>query len=150
MDILRRRGRDRGSLAFTTGLWILAGGVVVVSLGFPFEARIAPLIFGGAAFVLLTVVLVKEVRADSPADQDVADTGELVALLWVAGCIIALLVLGFVIGLSLAMLVMLRVHLKEPWRQTIILTAAVMLLTWGVFGRLLDVALYQGALGLAV
>ena len=163
-----------GSLAFTGLLWLLTGYLALEALSFPFEARLAPLLFGGIGFALLTYLLGRDAirlragpvatsRADVDEPRAASSTGsemlrreessdssrdEAIALAWVIGSVFVVLVFGFVIGMTISMLAIVRLFARERLATAVALTVGVMAILWVVFGELLNVALFPGLLGI--
>lgn len=169
MDGDQRTEVTIGSLAFMGFLWLLTGYLAVEALSFSFEARVAPLLFGGLGFILLTYLLVRDsmrflaswsaVRqakaGRAPAEsappglaEGPTAVDEAIAIAWIVGSVILLLVFGFVVGMTVAMFLIVRVYAHERVRTAVGLTAGVMAVTYFVFGQLLNTSLYAGLLEL--
>jgi len=187
--------RDLGSLVFTAFLWLVACGVLIGALGFRYPANLAPVMLGGAAVALLSVLLIREIarfiRGNRPADSvpatpevapppvvrsdlspefaqtssehaiDAATSPGLVgtilpdtdpaaaqhekaALLWTIGSIGLLLMLGFLVGMTVAMLGLLRVYGRESWLMSVVATTFVMVTLYVAFGVFLRIAFFPG------
>lgn len=173
--------------------------MVVEATGFRYPANVSPLVLGGAALVLLTIVLIRDGRAyrrgtaavlttDAEAAQieeavlaqgatpqqaaeetaekirriDAAEAERMAAayshqvldpqearherqaLGWVLISIVLLLLLGFLIGVTIAMVGMLRFYARERWVPTIVTTTAVMVTLYVAFGMVLGVDFFPG------
>lgn len=169
-----RRRWSRGELAFTGLLWLVAGFVFSGAFAFRYPANVAPLLLGGSAFFLLSWLLLSELyrgwRAGrstaepamptaatvAPTDVDVqpaaiapgaaldAERHELAALLWTMATIGLLLALGFLAGVTIALVGLFRLHGRESWPATIIATAVVMASLYIAFGIFLRVPFFPG------
>ncbi|TDE00687.1 tripartite tricarboxylate transporter TctB family protein [Jiangella asiatica] len=151
MDTGQKTDPSIGSLAFTVVLWLLAGYIFTGAFDFAYPANVAPTIIGGCAFALMTGLLVREVvRLLRRRPRPGADRGhrhEAVTLGWVAGSIGLLFLLGFLAGMSLAMVALLRGYSRESWPTTVAVTAGVMVTVYLAFAVGLDVPVFGGLLG---
>lgn len=165
-----RGATSAGSIGFTVILWLLALVVVFGALSFSYPAKVAPLLLGGTAAALLTWLVTRDAvrfvrhrrgggpagdgrsRLDADATEPAVAPGgrhlEVMAIAWTLGSIALLVLLGFVVGMTIAMLGLLRVYAREGWVATIVTTAAVMLSLYVAFGVVLNVGLFPGVLGL--
>lgn len=147
-----------GEIAFTTLLWIVAAGILLGGIGFPYPANLAPLLLGGVAVTLLTWQLgigilhrLRPTAATAAATTDPAPATsradhrhERLALAWTGGSVIALVLLGFLIGMSLAMVGLLRVYGRESWGVALVTTAGVIASLYVAFGVVLGVPFFPG------
>lgn len=162
-----------GSVGFTAILWLVAAFFVMGAFGFGYPANVAPLLLGGTAFALLSALLFTELRrvwrwrqqttetTETPAPTpetaasatpsgagESAAAIERLALAWMVGSVVLLVLLGFLVGVTLAMLGLLRVYGREPWIPTIVTTVGVIASLYVAFGVVLGVPFYPGVLGL--
>lgn len=156
MDTENGPARSAGSMAFTVLLWLLAGYILAGAFGFTYPANVAPLILGGIAFTLMSGLLVRELtllfRA-RPGERDRASeergrVGDIAPLACVLASAVVVILLGFLVGMSAAMVGVLRLYARERWATTFVLTAGVMLALYVAFGILLNVGFYPGMFGL--
>ena len=161
-----------GSTLVALFLFVLSGYMTFQALSFPFRPRLAPLTFSGLTFLLAIAVLVAEARdylqrkrpptqtelrqedeatTDTETRLGAADEfmskSELLAFGWVAVLIASFFLFGFVVGMSLFMVVMMRIYGRETWRLSLTVTAGVMAVLYVMFVRVLDVRVYPGLLG---
>lgn len=167
MDGEQRAEVTVGSLAFTAILWLLAGYLAFGAISFSFEARIAPLLFGGVGFVFLTYLLIRDLtrflgrgadqraasRSVTASSESVPEDAtpvadEVSALVWTIGAVVLLVVFGFVIGMSVAVFAIVWVYARERVGTAVALTVGVMGVLYFVFGQLLNTSLYPGLLEL--
>ncbi len=71
---------------------------------------------------------------------------EAVAFGWLAAILAAFFLLGFLVGMPLFMLALMRVYGRESWRLSIAVTAGVMLVVYVLFVQVLSVPVYPGIL----
>lgn len=165
MDGDQRSEVTVGSLVFTGILWLLSGYIALGALSFTFEARVAPLLFGGLGFLLLSFLLIRDgvrmwssKKLDGQSDTATRSIGqggageelavdEVAAIGWVLANVLVLLVLGFVVGMALATFATVRVYAGERTVTAFALTAGVMGVLYFVFGQVLNTPLYPGLLG---
>lgn len=84
---------------------------------------------------------------DSSAGPDQGLTrSEAVAFGWLAAIVAAFFLLGFMVGMPLFMLALMRIYGRESWRLSIAVTAGVMLAVYILFVQVLDVPVYPGIL----
>lgn len=81
-----------------------------------------------------------------PDTDPAAAQHEKAALLWTIGSIGLLLLLGFLVGMTVAMLGLLRVYARESWLTSILVTTLVMVTLYVAFGVLLRIAFFPGVL----
>lgn len=151
---------------------LASGYMAYRSLSFPFRPRLAPLAFATITFLLSLAVLVGElldvrrfrretrgeiVPSAEVVSEDVARTvgtaearfsrRELMAFGWLAVLVVSFFVLGFLLGMTVFMLVMMRVYGREKWGLSIAVTAGVMAAIYVLFIRILGVRVYTGLVG---
>lgn len=151
---------------------LVSGYMAYRSLSFPFRPRLAPLAFSSVTFVLAIGVLVaelldirrfrREARGEVVASadvvpEDVAETvgsaearvsgRELMAFGWLAVLVVSFFVLGFLVGMTVFMLAMMRIYGREKWGISLTATAGVMAAIYFLFIRILGVRVYTGMVG---
>lgn len=142
--------------------------VLYESMGYPIlRMRFSPVLFGGLTGIVAVTILIAEVRAfrvsrarmanpevsDLPApsedltaeDPDLYFSGrEAQAVGWFLALVAAFLVLGFTVGMTLFIVVFLKVYGREPWPITVALTVGTMGLIYLLFIEFLGVRVFQG------
>ena len=182
MSDRRPRTPTAGELLFVGLLWLVAGYVAVGGLGFRYPANVAPALLGGAAFVLLSWLIVGYMRgalaarrspvaspsSASPLDGtlqaqvevEVETAGELAppaaeasddahepaVLAWILATAAALVLLGFLVGVTVALIGLFRVHGRESWPVTLLATLLVQATLFIAFGIFLRVPFFPGLL----
>ncbi len=86
-------------------------------------------------------------RAGSVA-VPVSRRDEAAALVWGSASIVAMILFGFLIGMSVAMVTLMKVYARERWPISLIVTGSVLVTLYVFFGRILNVAFYPGLLDL--
>lgn len=160
-----------GPTILATLLCLVTGYMAMEALSFSLRPRLAPLLFSSVTFVLALAVLVAEVTdyrrtrrsrrlaaaarqtpdADGEGRLGVATArltrGELIAFAWFGVLVAAFFFLGFVVGMSAFMVLLMRLYGRESWVLTIGVTSGVMLAVYVMFVRVLGVQVYPGLLG---
>lgn len=151
---------------------LVSGYMAYKSLSFPFRPRLAPLAFASITFVLASITIVAELvdirrfrreargeiaKAEDVVSEEVAETvgaaeattsgRELMAFGWLGALVVAFFVLGFLAGMTVFMLVMMRVYGGEKWGVSLAVTAGVMTAIYVLFIRILGVQVYTGMVG---
>lgn len=142
------------------------------SLSFPFRPRLAPLAFASITFLLSVGVVVAELldvrrfRREARGEvvptaevvpEDVAKTvgsaevrttrREVMAFGWLATLVVSFFVFGFILGMTVFMLLMMRVYGGEKWGLSITVTGGVMAAIYVLFIKFLGVRVYTGMFG---
>lgn len=140
-------------LAFTLLLWLMVGYVVLGAREFPYPANVTPLAFGGAALCILTVLAVREVRglrawrAGQGAGAGVAGAdsrNEIASIACVVAAAGLVLLLGFLVGMTLALVGVGRFYARERWLVATAVAVGVIGILYLAFGQVLGVPLYPG------
>jgi Kef-type K+ transport system membrane component KefB len=151
---------------------LVSGYMAYRSLAFPFRPRLAPLAFSLVTFLLAVGVIVAElldirrfqreargeiVASTDVVPEDIAQTvgtaearvsrRELMAFGWFAVLALCFFVLGFLVGMTVFMLAMMRIYGRERWGTILIVTAGVMAVIYVLFIRVLGVRVYTGMIG---
>lgn len=143
--------KRHGSAIFAAAITAILGGLSLMALGLSPEARLVPLIIGIPATIMGFITVRNELAAGSRAtDSDAATPldrkAERLAIAWIAGFWLAVLLFGFIVGAP----VFTAVYLAVALRQGVLATAAggigCLLLTEGLFVRLLGIPLFNGLL----
>lgn len=164
-DARRRPAIGPSVLALVIAL--VSGYMSYRALGFPFRPRLAPLAFASITFLLSSAVLVAElldvrrfrregrtVREVATADDVPLGTAderttrrEWMAFAWLAALVASFFLLGFLLGMTVFMLAMMRLYGRERWGLSVAVTVGVMACIYLLFIRVLGVRVYTGALG---
>lgn len=162
-----------GPALLATIITVVSGYMAWKALSFPFRPRLGPLAFAGLTCVLAVSVLVVElldirrlrkgadIEPESP-DEDLAPARsrpttsatavltrpEVVAFGWLAVLVTAFFLLGFMVGMTAFMVLMMKVYGRERWPVTLLVTGIVMASTYVLFVRVLGVRVYEGLVNL--
>src|SRR5262245_37046029 len=128
---------------------VLAGYGVVVAIAWPWKAALFPLVIGIPLFCLAAAEALWTLVGSAPEQGGEAkdfqlsigqDTPRrtLLAAGWILAFFAAIVLLGFPIAVPLFVFLYLRLQGREGWRVSIVMTAAV----WGVFYGLFDLMLH--------
>jgi TctA family transporter len=151
---------SRASLAFTTVIVAALAAALWESRDFGFRAGLFPWAIGFPVAVLALVLLALQLAGREPraqglegaatgaADVPPAEAARRTAaiLLWIAGYLAAIWLLGFTLGGTLATFLLLKLGGREPWPITLALTAGAGAFVYGVFVRALHVPFPPGQL----
>lgn len=152
-------------------LGILGTSAYMINASFAFSrpaARLAPITFATATLALAVVVLLAEIKdlrvvaagrrgvaseARPVTDDDflgAADArmtaAEFRAFGWLGFAFLSFYFLGFLVGMAIFMVVMMRINGKETWLSTLTVAGTVMVVVHTAFIRFLGVRVYPGRL----
>jgi len=128
--------------------------IIILSLGYSYEAKLFPLLICVPVAVLLVGQILREVRAKVkeeavPGEKKIATKGALAKALappaWIAGLLLSLYLLGYLVGTPLFTLLYLKLH-GEKWLLTVIVVLAIIAVVYGGFTLGLKIPLYKGLL----
>ena len=139
---------NKASLALSVGIMIVSGYGVIAATAWPWKAALFPLVIGIPLFCLaaaeaLWVFFGKEAARTEAKDFQLT-TGKdsmrrtAIAFGWMLAFFAAIVLLGFHIAVPLFMLLYLKIQGREGWVVSIVLTAAV----WGIFYGLFESLLH--------
>jgi putative tricarboxylic transport membrane protein len=137
------------SLALSVLIMIMSGYGVIAATAWPWKAALFPLVIGIPLFCLAASEALWTLFGSPPAEAGEAkdfqlsigkDTGRrtLVATGWILGFFAAIVLLGFPIAVPLFVFLFLKLQGREGWVLSIVMTAVV----WGVFYGLFDLLLH--------
>jgi Tripartite tricarboxylate transporter TctB family len=140
---------NRASLILALAIAALSGWAIFSAFAWPLKAKLFPLVI---SIPLLCLALAEVVwvllgssgtaAADFKLSQEhppeVARRRTLVAVAWIAGFFVLILLLGFLIAVPLLVFAYLRVQGKESW----LFSAAFTLVLWAAFYGLFDQLLH--------
>ena len=128
-----------------TFLLIFSSAVIVAKLNYPPTAAAMPLLVGGCGAALSLLQLITELRASRRATEDQIDLRKDIPIyLWVWSFVIAIVAFGFVMAAPVMLFIYLRFRSRESWWLSLLLSAAVLALLYGVFQIVLGVPLFDG------
>ena len=135
----------KASLGLSILVMLVAGYAVYAATAWPAKAALFPLAIGIPLFSLAAVEFLWSVfgrAAEKPVEDDPVLEGAgsrmLVATGWMLGFLAAIVLLGFPIAVPLFVFLYLKLQGGEGWVISIVITAAV----WGVFYGLFDALLH--------
>ena len=127
----------KASLALAIGIMLAAGYAVFAAKGWQWKAALFPLAIGIPLFFLAAIELAWTL-AGKEVPEEPAQKSSALPWAWMIAFLALIVLLGFPIAVALFVLVYLKVQGKEGWVFSIVLTAAV----WGVFYGLFDLMLH--------
>jgi hypothetical protein len=146
---------NRASLGLAIVVMVVSGLGICSALAWPLKAKLFPLVIGIPLFCLalaeaLRVLLAKdheeEFRLSPDQPNDVALRRTLIAAGWAIGFFVAIVLLGFQVAVPVLVLAYIRLQGKESWLFTIVFTAGVWAVFYGLFDRLLHLPFPAGLL----
>jgi hypothetical protein len=137
------------SLALSVLIMIMSGYGVIVATAWPWKAALFPLVIGIPLFCLAAAEALWTLFGSAPAQEGAAKDFQLsigkdtvrrtaVGFAWILGFFAAIVLLGFPIAVPLFVFLYLKLQGREGWVLSIVMTAAV----WGVFYGLFDLLLH--------
>ena len=133
------------SIGLSVVIMLVAGYAVFAATAWPWKAALFPLAIGVPLFCLATAELLwsffgeaKGEAVEGDPELEGATRRMLVAAAWMVGFLAAIVLLGFPIAVPLFLLLYLRLQGGEGWITSIVITAIV----WGVFYGLFDALLH--------
>ncbi len=142
-------------ILFSSVVLVILTVMTVATMGYPPKARLFPLILLVITEGLVVIHLIKEIWGKTKHQADAVEEGKgeekidwalyLRAPAWIAGFMLAIYFLGYLIGASLFSFLYLKVH-GEKWVTTIGFTLGVLALIYGGFEIALKTPLYGGLL----
>jgi len=147
------------NIIFALFILAVAGIVIVVSLDYPYDAKLFPLMVSLGVSVLIVMIIVKETlaRARQGKMSGGKDVGSkevgskevaykfLSPFVWIVSLLLAIYLIGFQVGVPLFCLLYFKVH-RQPWLLSISLTALIGAIIYGVFIICLEIPFYKGIL----
>lgn len=141
-----RRSWDTVTVATTVAI------LFAMSLSLGRTAGWIPRIVLAITFALVVVQLVVEYREIGPAHggsqparlRPMRPTGPVVVVLWIAGLMLAVLLLGTIVGSVAFCLAYQRWHAHESWRTSVVIATVLGVFVKIIFGQLLHAQLHAG------
>ncbi len=151
--------RYSGKHLMDVALIVIAGGVVITAVKWPFKTAFFPVIvgvflfFGATADLLLNLfgkgeTASKQGAADFQLSEDIdpalATRRTLLAFAWIIGFFLLILFFGFLIAVPLMVFLFLKVQARERWGITLFLTGSALVFFLGLFVWILDTPFSAG------
>jgi hypothetical protein len=149
---------NRASLILALAIAALSGWAIFSALAWPWKAKLFPLVIG----IPLLCLALAEVRgvllgstsgaaaADFKLSQEhppeVARRRTAIAVTWIGGFFVLILLLGFLIAVPLLVFAYLRLQGRESWLFSAAFTLAVWAAFYGLFDQLLHLPFPAGLL----
>ena len=138
----------KASLALSGLIMLAAGYGVIAATAWPMKAALFPLVIGVPLFCLAAAEALWTLFGSPPEAGEAKDfqlfvgtetaRRTLVASAWILAFFAAIVLLGFPVAVPLFVFLYLRLKGRESWVVSIVMTAAV----WGVFYGLFDLLLH--------
>ena len=133
---------ERASLALALGVMALSGWAALSALAWPLKAALFPLVISVPLFCLAAAELAWGLLGRRGAAEEsplaVAPRKTALAVGWILGFFAAIVLLGFPIAVALFVFVYLKFQGRESWLFSIVFTAVV----WGIFYGLFEYLLH--------
>ncbi len=144
------------STLFTGSFLLFFLVLLVISLHYPAEVRLFPWLFIIPGIILGVLQILKETRAEEEGQEELKfgawlrliknpEQGYLAALLWIAGLLLSLYLVGFVLAIPIFTILYLRTH-GESWLFSLTLTVLGWGILFAVFALGLKMTFYKGLL----
>jgi hypothetical protein len=128
---------------------LMSGYGVIAATAWPWKAALFPLVIGIPLFCLAAAEALWTLFGSAPAQEGEAKDFQLsigkdtarrtaVGFAWILGFFAAIVLLGFPIAVPLFVFLYLKLQGRESWVVSVVMTAAV----WGVFYGLFDLLLH--------
>ena len=141
----------KAALGLSIVVMLVAGYAIYAATAWPWKAALFPLAIGIPLFALAAVEFLWSIfdkAAETPVEGDPALEGAgqrmRVAAGWMLGFLAAIVLLGFPIAVPLFVFLYLKLQGGEGWVMSIVVTAAVWGVFYGLFDALLHLPLPQG------
>jgi hypothetical protein len=141
----------RASLILAIGVMLLAGYGIYAATAWPWKAALFPLAIGIPLFCLAAVEALwayfgREGAETAAADLQITPPGRStwIALAWMLAFFAAIVLIGFPYAVPLFVLLYLRFQGGEPWLLSIIITAVVAAVFYGLFDAALHLPFPPG------
>jgi len=144
----------RSSTIFALILLAILGIIFVMSLGYPHDARLFPLIIGIPTGALTLALIIREVQAKTGPEDILQRTkvakkdvlrNLLTAPAWIAALLLMIYLVGFLAGLPLFTFLYLKLH-RQGWLLSIIVPTVMVAVIYGGFVMGLKMQLHEGLL----
>jgi hypothetical protein len=149
---------NRASLILALAIAALSGWAIFSALAWPWKAKLFPLVIGIPLLCLALAevlwVLLGSTSGAAAADfqhsqehpPEVARRRTAIAVTWIGGFFVLILLLGFLIAVPLLVFAYLRLQGRESWLFSAAFTLAVWAAFYGLFDQLLHLPFPAGLL----
>jgi hypothetical protein len=152
---MKLSGRAWMSLA----IMFAAVGIIISAVRWPFRAALFPMVVGIPLFILSTTQFVKsaflggkghikeatvDFKLSEMEDKALETKRTINILLWILGFFFMVLLIGFPIAVPLFMFLYMKLHGKEKWGTSLILTFVAWASFYGLFVKFCDVPFMEG------
>ena len=150
--------RNRASLILSVFLMLVSGAAVYFALDWPIKAKLFPLVIAIPVFCLSALevawTLLKPESEGAEMEFQLSDQGKdggaarrtLIAVAWMAGFFLAIVLIGFQAAIPLLVLAYLRLQGRESWGLSIVFALSVWAVVYLVFDWLLHLPFPAGLL----
>lgn len=140
----------RSCTIFAFLMLAILGTIIVMSLGYPAKAKRFPLAIAIPVAALQVVLTIREVRVKAELrDNEVAGkdafSNYVAVMVWIAGLLLTIYLVGLLVGFSLFTFIYLKLH-RQSWLLSIILTVVMAAVVYGGFVLGFKMQLYTGLL----
>ena len=147
---------NRASLILALAIAALSGWAIFSALAWPWKAKLFPLVVGIPLFCLAVAevlwVLLGSTSSAAAADfklsqehpPEVARRRTAIAVAWIVGFFVLILLLGFLIAVPLLVFAYLKLQGKETWTFSTAFTFALWAAFYGLFDQLLHLPFPAG------
>lgn len=161
----------KGNIVFSLFMISFFALIIILSLGYPEEARMVPLVVATPGIIMAIVQFFNEVRGGRPVREPVEPNvpnpekaapaaeseapglslqevkkREILMALWILIVLALILLFGFWVAIAVTLLLFTRLYGKEPWK----ISLGTMVTGWGIiyiiFSIVLKVPLFEGFL----
>ncbi len=147
---------NKASLALGLGIMIISAWAVVSAMYWPWKAALFPLVLGIPVFCLATAEVLwlllgstsqnplMDVQPSADLPEQVTRSRMLVAIGWMLGLFVAIVLLGFPIAVPLFVFLYVKLQGREGWGLSLVFTLVVWGIFYGLFDRLLHLPFPAG------
>jgi hypothetical protein len=136
-----------------------AVGIIISAVRWPFRAALFPMVVGIPLFILSTTQFVKsaflggkghikeatvDFKLSEMEDKALETKRTINILLWILGFFFMVLLIGFPIAVALFMFLYMKLHGKEKWGTSLILTFVAWAAFYGLFVKFCDIPFMEG------
>jgi hypothetical protein len=150
---------NRSAFILGIGIMAVSAYAAIAALAWPLKTALFPLVISIPLFALATIEVVslwvsgarfsttKDFqRPPSEVPGTVAAVRSLAAAGWILGFFAAILLFGFLVAVPVFLLAYLRFQARESWLFSIVFTAIVWAVFWGLFDYALHLPFASGVL----
>ncbi len=151
---MKSSGRAWMSLA----IMLVAVGIIISALRWPFKAALFPMVVGIPLFILSTVQFLKsaflgkghikeatiDFKLSEMEDKALEKKRTIHIFLWILGFFFMVLLIGFPIAVPLFVLLYMKLQGKEKWGVSLLLTFIGWVSFYGLFVKFCDVPFMEG------